>query len=165
MIRGFNVMQGYFEAPEATCEAVDAAGFLHTGDIGTLDAAGNLRITDRLKDMYITGGFNCYPAEIERSMSAHPGIAQIAVIGVPDVRLGEVGMAFIVPREGHFSGGPDMWQPGLHAFCRERLANFKVPRHFAIVSALPQSAAGKVLKTQLRAGAAHVVQQAHAAHK
>jgi HIP---CoA ligase len=127
MIRGFNVMQGYFEAPEATCEAVDAAGFLHTGDIGTLDAAGNLRITDRLKDMYITGGFNCYPAEIERSMSAHPGIAQIAVIGVPDVRLGEVGMAFIVPREGHFSGGPDMWQPGLHAFCRERLANFKVP--------------------------------------
>lgn len=165
VIRGYNVMQGYFEAPDATREAVDAEGFLHTGDIGTLDVAGNLRITDRLKDMYITGGFNCYPAEIERSLSAHPGIAQIAVIGVPDERLGEVGMAFIVAREGHFSDGPDMWQPALHAFCRERLANFKVPRHFAIVAALPQSAAGKVLKTQLRAGAAQVVQQAHAAHK
>lgn len=165
VIRGYNVMQGYFEAPEATREAVDAEGFLHTGDIGALDGAGNLRITDRLKDMYITGGFNCYPAEIERCLSAHPGIAQVAVIGVPDARLGEVGMAFIVARQGHFSGGPDMWQPALHMFCRERLANFKVPRHFELVPELPHSAAGKVLKTQLRATAAHVVQQAHAAHK
>jgi HIP---CoA ligase len=162
VIRGYNVMRGYFEAPEATREAIDADGFLHTGDIGTLDSAGNLRITDRLKDMYITGGFNCYPAEIERSLAEHPGIAQIAVIGVPDERLGEVGMAFIVPRAGHFAGEIDSWQPALHTFCRERLANYKVPRRFAVVAELPQSAAGKVLKTQLRA---NVVQQAHAAHK
>jgi acyl-CoA synthetase (AMP-forming)/AMP-acid ligase II len=164
VIRGYNVMQGYFEADCATREAIDAAGFLHTGDVGTLDGAGNLRITDRLKDMYIAGGFNCYPAEIERTMSAHPGIAQVAVIGVPDARLGEVGMAFIVPRPGHFSGATESWRPALHAFCRERMANYKVPRQFAVVSALPVSAAGKVLKTQLRASAG-VVQQAHAAHK
>lgn len=164
VIRGYNVMQGYFEAEGATREAIDADGFLHTGDVGTLDGAGNLRITDRLKDMYIAGGFNCYPAEIERTISAFPGIAQVAVIGVPDERLGEVGMAFIVPRPGHFSGSAESWQPALHAFCRERMANYKVPRQFAVVSSLPLSAAGKVLKTQLRAGAG-VVQQAHAAHK
>jgi HIP---CoA ligase len=164
VIRGYNVMQGYFEAESATREALDEGGFLHTGDVGTLDGAGNLRITDRLKDMYIAGGFNCYPAEIERTMSAHPGIAQVAVIGVPDERLGEVGMAFIVPRPGHFSGATETWQPALHAFCRERMANYKVPRQFAVVSSLPVSAAGKVLKTQLR-GSAGVVQQAHAAHK
>jgi HIP---CoA ligase len=158
------VMQGYFEADDATRDAIDSDGFLHTGDIGTLDGAGNLRITDRLKDMYIAGGFNCYPAEIERALSAHPGIAQVAVIGVPDERLGEVGMAFIVPRPGHFSGPTDAWRPAIHAFCRERMANYKVPRHFAVVSALPVSAAGKVLKTQLRASTG-VVQQAHAAHK
>lgn len=165
VIRGYNVMQSYFEAEDATREAIDEQGFLHTGDVGTLDGAGNLRITDRLKDMYIAGGFNCYPAEIERTLSAHPGIAQVAVIGVPDERLGEVGMAFVVPRPGHFSGAAESWQPALHAFCRERMANYKVPRHFTVVSELPLSAAGKVLKTQLRTGAAGVVQQAHAAHK
>jgi len=153
VIRGYNVMQGYFEAPEDTREVIDSQGFLHTGDIGVLDARGNLRITDRLKDMYIAGGFNCYPAEIERMLSTHPGIAQVAVIGIPDERLGEVGMAFIVPRAGHFTGanGRDpTWSDALTAFCRERMANYKVPRRFAIVRELPLNASGKVVKGRLR---------------
>lgn len=102
--------------------------------------------------------------DVERTLSAHPGIAQVAVIGVPDERLGKAGMVFIVPRPGHFSGTTQSWEPALHAFCRERMASYKVPRQFAVVSSLPVSAAGKVLKTQRRASAG-VVQQAHAAHK
>lgn len=154
VVRGYNVMQGYFEAYEATREAIDRDGFLHTGDVGVMDAEGNLRITDRLKDMYIAGGFNCYPAEIERILATHPGVAHVAVIGVPDARLGEVGMAFIVPRAGQF--GDDVtadptWSEPLVAYCRERMANYKVPRRFAIVSELPLNASGKVVKSRLRA--------------
>ncbi len=103
LVRGYNVMQGYLEDEAGTREAIDADGWLHTGDVGMLDARGYLRITDRLKDMYIAGGFNCYPAEIERMMAAHPAIAQVAVIGVPDERLGEVGKACVVPRPGRRS--------------------------------------------------------------
>jgi acyl-CoA synthetase (AMP-forming)/AMP-acid ligase II len=152
VIRGYNVMQGYFEAPEATREVIDREGFLHTGDIGVMDAAGNLRITDRLKDMYIAGGFNCYPAEIERVLATHPGVAQVAVIGIPDARLGEVGMAFIVPRAGYFADAANdsQWSAPLHEFCRERMANYKVPRRFAIVPELPLNASGKVVKGLLR---------------
>ena len=156
-IRGYNVMSGYFEAQDASREAIDADGFLHTGDIGTLDARGNLRITDRLKDMYIAGGFNCYPAEIERVIAEHPGVAQASVIGIPDERLGEVGMAFIVPRPGHFvdlAGEAAALERELGEFCRARMANYKVPRRFAVLPALPLNAAGKVLKHELRA---HVV--------
>ena len=100
VVRGYNVMSGYFEDPAATAETIDADGWLHTGDIGVLDAAGNLRITDRLKDMYVVGGFNAYPAEVEQILATHPGIAESAVVGVPDERLGEVGMAFVVARPG-----------------------------------------------------------------
>jgi acyl-CoA synthetase (AMP-forming)/AMP-acid ligase II len=117
-----------------------------------MDAAGNLRITDRLKDMYIAGGFNCYPAEIERVLATHPGVAQAAVIGIPDARLGEVGMAFIVARAGHFAdtASTPEWCAPLTAFCRERMANYKVPRRFAIVPELPLNASGKVVKGLLR---------------
>ena len=100
VVRGYNVMQGYFEDPEASAEAIDAGGWLHTGDVGVMDEAGNLRITDRIKDMFICGGFNCYPAEIEDLLYARGDLAQVAVIGVPDPRLGEVGMAFVVPGPG-----------------------------------------------------------------
>ncbi len=100
MIRGYNVMKGYFDDPEATAEAIDADGWLHTGDVAFLDDGGNLRITDRMKDMFIVGGFNAYPAEIENMMMGHPGVASVAVVGVPDQRLGEVGMAFVVPATG-----------------------------------------------------------------
>ena len=91
VVRGYNVMHGYFDDPAATAEAIDADGWLHTGDIGVMDERGYLRITDRMKDMFIVGGFNCYPAEIESMLREHPEVAQVAVIGVPDERLGEVG--------------------------------------------------------------------------
>lgn len=146
VVRGYNVMQGYLDDEAATREAIDADGWLHTGDVGTLDARGYLRITDRLKDMYISGGFNCYPAEIERLLAAHPAIAQAAVIGVPDARLGEVGKACIVLRPGM-----TLDAAALIAWCRERMANYKVPRHVELRSALPVNPGGKVMKFQLRA--------------
>jgi acyl-CoA synthetase (AMP-forming)/AMP-acid ligase II len=145
LVRGYNIMQGYFEDPKATRAAIDADGWLHTGDIGWLDTKGYLRITDRLKDMYISGGFNCYPAEVERMLAAHPDIAQVAVIGVPDDRMGEVGMAFVVPRTGALID-----QHGLRAWARQAMANYKVPRHFRIVESLPTNASGKITKMQLR---------------
>ncbi|MDI1328516.1 MAG: FadD3 family acyl-CoA ligase [Brevundimonas sp.] len=145
-VRGFNVMAGYFEDPEATAEAVDAQGWLHTGDIGCFDADGYLRVTDRMKDMYISGGFNCYPAEIERILSAHPAIAQVAVIGTPDERLGEIGKAFIVLRAGAEATAEEICQ-----WCRANMANYKAPRAFELVEALPVNAAGKVQKFLLAA--------------
>ncbi len=148
LVRGYNLMLGYYGDDEATEKAIDADGWLHTGDVGVLDAAGNLRITDRLKDMFIVGGFNAYPAEIENTISEHPGVAQVAVVGVPDERMGEVGVAFVIPRTG---AGID---PGeLIAWCRERMANYKVPRRVEVVDSLPTNAGGKVLKYELRARA------------
>lgn len=145
-LRGFHVMQGYFENPEATREAIDADGWLHTGDVGRLDSRGNLVITDRLKDMYIVGGFNCYPAEIEAALIAHPAIAQVAVIGIPDARMGEVGCACVVLREGR-----QLEEGELIAWSRERMANYKVPRSVRLFPALPLNASAKVAKNELRA--------------
>jgi HIP---CoA ligase len=149
LIRGYNVMQGYLNDSEATNRTIDAEGWLHTGDLGSLDDAGNLRITDRIKDMFIVGGFNCYPAEIERLFAAHPAVAQIAVVGTPDARLGEVGHAWVVLRAGAEANAA-----ALTDWARRNMANYKVPRHIEIVDALPVSAAGKVLKYRLREGAA-----------
>jgi acyl-CoA synthetase (AMP-forming)/AMP-acid ligase II len=145
VVRGYNVMQGYFEDPQATAETIDAEGWLHTGDIGVLDERGNLRITDRLKDMYVVGGFNAYPAEIEQVLAAHPDIAEAAVVGVPDPRLGEVGKAFVTTRPG-----ADVDPAEVIAFARERMANYKVPRSVEVVDTLPRNASGKVLKFELR---------------
>ncbi len=147
-VRGYNVMRGYFNQPEATRDTVDAAGWLHTGDLGCVDANGNLKITDRIKDMFIVGGFNCYPAEIERLLAAHPAIAQVALVGVPDTRLGEVGHAYVVLRPGAHADAD-----ALNDWARSNMANYKVPRHYTFVEQLPTSAAGKVLKYRLRAGA------------
>ncbi|MCC6642604.1 MAG: AMP-binding protein [Deltaproteobacteria bacterium] len=145
VVRGYNVMRGYFGDEEATREAIDAEGWLHTGDVGVMDACGNLRITDRIKDMFIVGGFNCYPAEIEGLLHGLPGVAQVAVVGVPDERLGEVGMAFVVPApEARLT--PD----AVIGWCRENMANYKVPRRVAVVDALPMNASGKVLRFVLR---------------
>lgn len=145
VFRGYNVMQGYLDAPEETAKTIDPNGWLHTGDIGYLDERGYIRITDRLKDMYITGGFNCYPAEIENMLSGHPAIAQVAVIGVPDERMGEVGKAYVVPRRGQTIDPEE-----LTAWCRENMANYKVPRQIEIRDELPQNASGKVMKFKLR---------------
>lgn len=145
VLRGYIVMKGYFNDPEATAKTIDRDGWLHSGDVGYFDANGDLRIEDRLKDMYISGGFNCYPAEIERLMSAHPAIGQIAVIGVPDARLGEVGKAFVVLRPGKTATEAE-----LIAWARDNIANFKVPRRIEFRDSLPTSPQGKVLKTRLR---------------
>ncbi|HTJ66173.1 MAG TPA: FadD3 family acyl-CoA ligase [Actinospica sp.] len=143
LIRGYNVMHGYFDDPASTAEAVDADGWLHTGDLGALDARGHLRITGRKKDMFIVGGFNAYPAEIEAFLMEHPAVAQAAVIGVPDERLGQVGKAFVVLRAPVTAEELIRWS-------RERIAGFKAPRYVEFRTELPLNAAGKVLKDRLR---------------
>jgi acyl-CoA synthetase (AMP-forming)/AMP-acid ligase II len=145
LLRGPNLMAGYLDDPAATKEAIDPGGWLHTGDIGHLDPAGYLTITDRLKDMYVCGGFNVYPAEVEQALARLDGVAESAVIGVPDDRLGEVGKAFVVTRPGY---ALDTLQ--VLVYCRQRLANYKVPRYVEFCSALPRNAAGKTLKRLLR---------------
>jgi acyl-CoA synthetase (AMP-forming)/AMP-acid ligase II len=149
LVRGYNVTQGYFDAPEHTAEVIDADGWFHTGDVGRVDEAGYLSITDRLKDMYIVGGFNAYPAEIEATLLRHPGVALVAVIGIPDEHQGEVGMAFVVPRPG---ASPT--EQEIIAWSRAEMANYKVPRRVAIVEELPLNAVGKVVKPELRTAAA-----------
>ncbi|MGA5132011.1 FadD3 family acyl-CoA ligase [Streptomyces olivoreticuli] len=148
LVRGYQVMSGYFEDPGATARAVDAEGWLHSGDVGTLDEAGNLRITDRMTDMFVVGGFNVYPAEVERVLARHPGVVDAAVVGVPDPegRLGEVGKAFVVRR-----GGADSpTEEELIRWVRGELANYKVPRGVEFLRALPRNAVGKVRKGELR---------------
>jgi HIP---CoA ligase len=144
VVRGYNVMRGYLDDPEQTAATV-RDGWLHTGDIGVLDDRGYLRITDRKKDMFIVGGFNAYPAEIENDLLAHPDVAQVAVVGIPDERLGEVGAAAVVPAAGA-SPEPE----AIITWARDRIANFKVPRRVVVVDALPTNASGKVLKHELR---------------
>jgi acyl-CoA synthetase (AMP-forming)/AMP-acid ligase II len=149
LLRGYNRMLGYFDEPEASATTIDADGWLSTGDIGFVDDRGNLKVTDRIKDMFITGGFNAYPAEIENILMTHPAVGQVAVIGVPDHRMGEVGMAWIVPRPG-----ADVDADEIVAWSREHMANYKVPRRVELVDALPLNASGKVLKFELRDRAA-----------
>ncbi|KUL34092.1 fatty acid--CoA ligase [Streptomyces sp. NRRL F-4489] len=146
-VRGYHVMTGYYEDPAATDRALTPDGWLRTGDIGVLDAAGNLRITDRLKDMFIVGGFNAYPAEIEQLLTRHPDVTEAAVIGIPDPRLGEVGKAYAVRRPGS-----RLTPDALIAWSRRQMANYKVPREVAFVPALPRNASGKVVKGLLREG-------------
>ncbi len=145
LLRGPNVMLGYLDDPQATSDAVDADGWLHTGDIGRLDAAGNLQITDRLKDMYICGGFNVYPAEVEQVLARLNGVLDVAVIGVPDERLGEVGRAFLVVRSDLY-----LTEEAVNEHARRHLANFKMPRSVLFVDTLPRNAGGKVVKPLLR---------------
>jgi acyl-CoA synthetase (AMP-forming)/AMP-acid ligase II len=143
LVRGYGVMQGYFDDTVATAEAIDGDGWLHTGDLGAFTESGRLRIAGRKKDMFIVGGFNAYPAEIEGFLMEHPAVAQAAVIGVPDERLGQVGKAFVVTTSQ--VGADD-----LLAWARDRMAGFKVPRLVQFVDELPLNATGKVRKDQLR---------------
>ena len=149
LLRGEYVMLGYLDDPEATREAIDEEGWLHTGDVGTLDEAGNLAITDRLKDMYISGGFNVYPAEVEQALMRLDGVNDVAVVGVPDERLGEVGKAYVVVSTSS-TGERSLTEGDVIAFAKERLANFKVPREVEFIDVLPRNLGGKVLKTELR---------------
>jgi acyl-CoA synthetase (AMP-forming)/AMP-acid ligase II len=149
LVRGFNVMLGYLDDPKATAEAVDEGGWLRTGDIATQDARGYLRITDRAKDMFISGGFNCYPAEIEARLLDHPDVARVAVIGRPDPRMGEVAHAVIVPTPGASKD-----TAALLLWCRAEMANYKAPRSVEWVDALPTNAAGKIQRFLLKPEAA-----------
>ena len=146
LVRGYNVMQGYWDEPEQTAEAIDPDGWLRTGDIATMDAQRYIRITDRKKDMILVGGFNVYPAEVERILGQHPDVEAIAVVAAPDQRLGEVAVAFLVAR-------PDsgLTEAGFLSWAQQRIANFKCPRHAVLVDALPRNASMKVLKNELRA--------------
>ncbi|MEE9606939.1 MAG: FadD3 family acyl-CoA ligase [Myxococcota bacterium] len=145
VVRGYNVMRGYFDDEAETARAIDGEGWLHTGDVAVMDERGYLRITDRIKDMFIVGGFNCYPAEIENQLYASGRIAQAAVIGIPDERMGEVGVAYVVPAPGE-----PLTPQSVIDWCREHMANYKVPRRVEIVDSLPMNASGKVMKFQLR---------------
>jgi acyl-CoA synthetase (AMP-forming)/AMP-acid ligase II len=149
VVRGDTATRGYLDDAEATAAAIDADGWLHTGDLGTIDADGYLRIVGRIKDMFIVGGFNAYPAEIENLLLGHPAVGRVAVVGMPDARLGEVGMAFVVVAPG---GG--LRPEELVEWSRSTMANYKVPRAVEIVDELPVNAAGKVEKDVLRARAA-----------
>ncbi len=144
-VRGYNVMQGYFENPEATAETITADGWMKTGDIGVMDERGYIRITDRIKDMYISGGFNVYPAEIENALTGMDGVVQVAVIGVADERMGEVGKVYIVK-----SADADLTSESVISWCKSNMANYKVPRQVEFIEAMPLNASGKILKTTLR---------------
>jgi len=154
VVRGYNLMKGYYDNAEATADAIDADGWLHTGDLAYRDEGGNFVITDRLKDMFIVGGFNAYPAEIENMMMEHPGVASVAVVGVPDARLGEVGMAFVVPATGAVPDAAELIE-----WCRENMANYKAPRYVEFVESLPLNASNKVLKFELAARGKEIVER------
>jgi fatty-acyl-CoA synthase len=137
-IRGPGVMKGYFRDPEATAQALTPVGWLRTGDLLTIGTDGRLRFVGRLKEMFTVGGFNVYPAEVERVLAAHPAVAECQVLGVPDARLGEVPFAFVRLHPGMAAGDEE-----LRAFCAERLANYKVPRHVHRIEAFPLTGTGK----------------------
>jgi long-chain acyl-CoA synthetase len=144
-MRGPMTMRGYLGRPEATAHALDADGWLHTGDLARMDADGYLYVVDRLKDMIITAGFNIYPAELERVIAEHPDVAMAAVGSIPDEHKGELAKAYIVLRQGAL---PDA--AALERHCRERLAAYKVPRAFQFVDDLPKTSSGKILRRKLR---------------
>jgi fatty-acyl-CoA synthase len=143
--RGYHVMTGYFDAPEQTAAAIDADGWLHTGDLATMDERGYCRIAGRLKDMIIRGGENIYPREIEDVLFTHPAVAEVAVVGVPDVVWGEQPAAFVRPAPGARPTADE-----LDAHCRAHLAPHKTPRHWRFVDAFPLTGSGKIQKYRLR---------------
>ena len=145
LVRGYNITQGYFNNVEATKEAIDSEGWLHTGDIGILDQSGYIKITDRSKDMFIVGGFNAYPAEIENILCDHPAISQAAVIGIADERMGEVAKAFVVLKPNY-----ELQEATLAQWSKENMANYKVPKEIKFIDELPTNAAGKVMKFLLK---------------
>ena len=143
--RGYSVMAGYWEDPERTAEAIDADGWMHTGDLATMDEEGYVNIVGRSKDMVIRGGENVYPREVEEFLYGHPDVADVQVIGVPDDRYGEELMAWIVPRGG---AAPDA--DAVRAFCRGQIAHYKIPRYVKLVDAFPMTVTGKVQKFKMR---------------
>jgi fatty-acyl-CoA synthase len=145
VLKGPSYCSGYFNDPESSAAAVDEKGFFHTGDIARVDAEGYFYIVDRKKDMFISGGENVYPAEIERVLHRHPAVQMCAVIGVPDARWGEAGRACVVLKPGEETAAEELLD-----FLSAHLARFKVPKSVVIMESLPISAAGKILKRELK---------------
>lgn len=143
--RGYSVMIGYWRHPEATAEAIDSDGWMHTGDLATMDDDGYVAIVGRIKDMIIRGGENVYPREIEEFLFRHPKVAQAEVIGVHDEKYGEAVMAWVRPREGETLTAGE-----LDVYCRGRIATFKIPAHWRIVEEFPMTVTGKVQKYKMR---------------
>ena len=143
--RGYSVMLGYWEDPERTAEAIDADGWMHTGDLATIDADGYARIVGRIKDIVIRGGENIYPREVEEFLYGHPAVGDVQVIGVPDERFGEELMAWVIPKQG-----AELDADGLREFCRGRIAHYKVPRYVKFVDEFPMTVTGKVQKFKMR---------------
>ncbi|HET8976897.1 MAG TPA: AMP-binding protein, partial [Solirubrobacteraceae bacterium] len=143
--RGYSVMAGYWNDSERTAEAIDADGWMHTGDLATMDDDGYVNIVGRIKDMVIRGGENVYPREVEEFLYGHPDIADVQVIGVPDERYGEELMAWVIPRPG-----ATVEPEAVRAFCRDRIAHYKVPRYVKLVDAFPMTVTGKVQKFKMR---------------
>ncbi|MBP7667544.1 MAG: AMP-binding protein, partial [Burkholderiaceae bacterium] len=143
--RGYSVMQGYWGDPAKTAEAVDAEGWMHTGDLATMDAEGYVNIVGRLKDMVIRGGENVYPREIEEFLYRHPAVQDVQVVGVPDVKYGEELCAWIKLRDGA-SATPDE----IRDFCRGQIAHYKIPRHIRFVDGFPMTITGKIQKFVMR---------------
>jgi fatty-acyl-CoA synthase len=143
--RGFIVMKGYYNLPEATAKAIDADGWLHTGDLATMDERGYCKITGRLKDMIIRGGENIYPREIEEFLYTHPKIADVQVVGVPDIKYGEEVMAWVKLKDGQAATSED-----IRDFCRDKIAHYKIPRYIKFVSEFPMTVTGKIQKYKMR---------------
>jgi fatty-acyl-CoA synthase len=143
--RGYSVMLGYWQDPTNTEEAIDRAGWMHTGDLATMDEAGYVRIVGRSKDMIIRGGENVYPREIEEFLYTHPGVADVQVVGIPDERYGEEIVAFV-----RLEAGAQLDEDTLREHCRERIAHYKVPRRVHFVAEFPMTVTGKVQKFKLR---------------
>ncbi len=143
--RGYSVMLGYWDDPRRTAEAIDGDGWMHTGDLATMDDDGYLNIVGRTKDMVIRGGENVYPREVEEFLYTHPDVADVQVIGVPDERYGEELMAWVIARRGS-----ELDPEALRAYCRGRIAHFKVPRYVRLVDAFPMTVTGKVQKFRMR---------------
>jgi fatty-acyl-CoA synthase len=154
--RGYSVMLGYWQQPEATAEAIDRAGWMHTGDLATMDEAGYIRIVGRSKDMIIRGGENVYPREIEEFLYTYPGVADVQVVGIPDERYGEEIVAFVRPE-----AGAQLDEDALREHCRERIAHYKVPRHVRFVAEFPMTVTGKVQKFKLREQAIAELSRVH----
>jgi fatty-acyl-CoA synthase len=146
--RGYSVMLGYWEQPDLTAEVIDAARWMHTGDLATMDGAGYLNIVGRIKDLVIRGGENVYPREIEEFLYGHPSIVDVQVIGVPDSRYGEELMAWVKLRDG-----TSLSVDELREYCTGRLAHYKIPRYLKVVDGFPMTVTGKVRKVAMRATA------------
>jgi fatty-acyl-CoA synthase len=146
--RGYSVMLGYWDDPERTAQVLDADGWMHTGDLATIDAHGYVNIVGRIKDMIIRGGENVYPRELEEFLHGHPDIADVQVVGVPDERYGEELMAWVILRPG-----ASLDAEAVREYCRDRVAHFKVPRYVKVVEEFPMTVTGKVQKFKLREAA------------